>query len=155
MQLSLTFKILSMKNKVIAYIAYFLLFAQIVLTAIILIINKTIPTHWNFSGEIDATGSPYNILIITAANIFSFLFLSWLGKHPEYCNFPRPFKNQELAFSNIYSLCNRVRLYMSVLFLYMTIVSLYPNLPILTPILLLMACLMYTTIKWIIKLGKS
>lgn len=143
-----------MKTNIISYISSVFILFQIVLSIIVVIIHKTIPLHWNIYGEIDSYGSSYNIFILTSINIFSCILLRWLSKHPESCNFPRPFKNRDVAFSNMSALLRRVELYVCALFLYITIGTLCHNLWI-SIIYLLIAGIIYTTIVGIIKLYKS
>ena len=82
------------------------------------------------------------------------MLLRWLSKHPEACNFPRPFKDREVAFSNMSILLKQVELYISAIFLYITIGILCHNLWI--PFIYLWAvCLVYTIIVGIIRLCKS
>lgn len=143
-----------MKTKIISYLISIFILIQIVLSIIVVIIHKTIPLHWNIYGEIDTYESSYNIFILTSINILSYILLRWLSKHPESCNFPRPFKNRDVAFSNMSSLLRWVELYICAIFLYITIGILCHNLWI--PIIyLLIAGIIYTTIVGIIKLYKS
>ncbi len=143
-----------MKTKIISYIIFVFILIQIVLSIIVVVVNKTIPIHWDISGEIDAYGSSYNIFILTLINILSYILLRWLSKHPELCNFPRPFKNREVAFSNMSALLKWVELYVCAIILYITIGILCHHLWI-SIIYLIVACLVYTTIVGIIKLYKS
>lgn len=143
-----------MKTKMISYIISVFILIQIVLSIIVVVIHKTIPLHWNISGEIDAYGSSYNIFILTSINILSYILLRWLSMHPESCNFPRPFKNRDVAFNNMSALLKWVELYVCAIILYITIGILCHNLWI-SIIYLLIAGLVYTTIIGIIKLYKS
>ena len=95
-----------MRTKIISHISFAFLAIQMVLSIVLVAIGETIPVHWNICGEIDAYGSAYNILIVTFLNVLSYILLRWLSKHPEVCNFPRPFKDKDVAFSNMSSLLN-------------------------------------------------
>lgn len=143
-----------MGTKIISYISFAFLAIQIVLSIIIVAIDKTIPIHWNIYGEIDTYGDAYNILIVTFLNILSYILLHWLSMHPEVCNFPRPFKDKDVAFSNMSALLKWVELYVAALMLYITIGTLCNNLWI-PVIYLLIIGLIYTTIAGIIRLSRS
>lgn len=143
-----------MKNKAISFITYLFLTTQLVLSIIIFLIDNTIPIHWNISGDVDAYGSSYYILVITSINFASFILLRWLSLHPEVCNFPQPFKNKEIAFINMSSMLKLIELYISAIFLYITIGTICNNMCIYI-IYIFMICLIYTIIAGIVKLCKS
>lgn len=143
-----------MKTKLIAHTISVLVSIQVVLSIIVVVKYNTIPLHWDISGEIDYYGSSYNIFILTSINIVCYIILRWLGQHPESCNFPRPFKNREVAFRNMSILLKWVELYVCTIFLYLTLSILCRNMCILI-IYLLIAGLIYTSIAGIIKLYKS
>lgn len=143
-----------MKNKVISLIVFLFIVTQFVLSIVVFLTDETIPIHWNLYGEIDAYGSSSNIFIITSINIASYIFLRWLSLHPEFCNFPRPFKNRDIAFKNMSSLLRWVELYVSAIILYITTGTISHNLYIYI-IYILVICLIITTIVGINKLSKS
>ena len=143
-----------MKNKVVSFISYLFLAAQFVLSIVISLIEKNIPIHWNIYGDVDAYGSSYYIFVITSINFASFIFLRWLSLHPEVCNFPRPFKNKDIAYSIMSAMLKMVELYISALFLYITIGTFSRNLCIYI-IYIFISCLIYTIVAGIVKLCKS
>lgn len=49
-----------MKNNVVKYLDFVLLVAQVVMAVVIALSRDVIPTHWNYSGEIDGCGSSYS-----------------------------------------------------------------------------------------------
>ncbi|MDE7179846.1 MAG: DUF1648 domain-containing protein [Muribaculaceae bacterium] len=143
-----------MKNNILSGVTIAFIIIQIVLSIVVVVSAKTIPTHWNAYGEIDAYGSCYNILYVTAFNVLIYILLRWTSNHPEYCNFPQPFKDKEVAYANLKRFSQWIELWMSAMFLYITIGTLYHHLWIWV-IFLIAGVIIYTSIVWIIKLAKS
>lgn len=110
-----------MKNNVVKYTDAVLLAVQIILSAIIAFSRDEIPTHWNYRGEIDDSGSSFTILLLSLINILLFVLFNWLKKHPELCNFPRPFKNREAAYAAMKALVTSVSIFINVIFLFVTL----------------------------------
>lgn len=143
-----------MKNKIITCTTLLLLLIQAVLAIAVVESGKTIPIHWNLHGEIDAYGQSYNALFIVICNVLSYAILRWLSKHPEACNYPRPFKDKEKAYANVSTMLNWVAFYLCAVFLYITIGIVYHKLwmPV---ICILFLGLIYSVILGIIRLIKS
>lgn len=49
-----------------------------------------VPTHYNFSGQIDSWGSKYTLAILPGAALFVFLMLTILERYPHVYNYPFP-----------------------------------------------------------------
>lgn len=143
-----------MKNKLIAYINILFLIIQLFLSAIILLTRKQIPLHWDIYGKIDSYGSAWNIVILALLNIFFNVIFHWLKCHPEFCNFPRAFKNPNIAFKYMSNLIQWLGFYVSLLFLYITIGIIFHRIWIWFFFTLIIV-FMFSIIIYIIKLWKS
>lgn len=141
-------------NKLISLFSILFSIIQIVLSFIIIIENKTIPTHWNLLGEVDEYGSSINILIITIINILSFISLTFLSNHPEICNFPSPYKNKKIAFKKMSNLITLIKLFISVIFFYITLSCLF-NIFNVYFLIIIFVCLVVETIIGVVGLVKS
>jgi len=49
---------------------------------------ETIPTHFNFQGEIDSYGSKSSLFLLPAFSTFIFIALSWINRYPHIFNYP-------------------------------------------------------------------
>lgn len=143
-----------MNNKCIAYINILFLIIQFFLSAVIILKGNQIPLHWDICEKIDSYGSAWNIVILVLLNIFLNVVFHWLKRHPEFCNFPRPFKNRDIAFRNMSNLIQWIGFYVSLLFLYLTVGILFHRIWIWCFFTLIIAFI-FTIIAGIVKLWKS
>ena len=143
-----------MKNKIILYITCLFVVVQTVLSILIFLNEKTIPLHWNLTGAVDSYGNSYNVFVLTVINITSYILLYWLSLHPEICNFPRPFKDRDVAFKNMSSMLRWIELFLSAIFLYITIGIFFHYMSVYI-IYLLVVSLISATVVGIKKLSKS
>lgn len=148
------FKTFLMMNKVLTFVSVAFVVIQSILAIIIVFGGGVVPTHWNIFGETDAYSNAYDIIILLIINVLSFVLLLWLSNHPEFCNFPRPFRNKEVAHKNMTRMLRWLGLYVSAIFLYITIGVLTGSLSI-AILLLILGCASYTMVVGIVRLSKS
>lgn len=87
-----------------------LLMVQIVLTCMVVMWRNEIPLHWNLAGEIDRTGSAYEIIWLVVISAAIYLLLTFLQRHPERCNFPFKYHDRDEAFRLMSELVGCIKL---------------------------------------------
>lgn len=100
----------------------------ILLSTILIIItlcngSKYLPSHWNISGEIDSYDDSASVLILLISSIIIYAFMTFFQRNPQYCNYPRPFKDFNKAHKIMAHFAYVTKTITIALFTYFTICS--------------------------------
>ena len=97
----------------------------------------TLPMHWNMKGEVDRTGSSWELLIPMGIAIAMYLLFWFLEKHPEYSNtnLRREVKEKGKAMLSNYSANLNIIMSIVMLYVMLTITMVLPLTPVVTTLM--------------------
>lgn len=101
---------------------FFLLAAWVVGVWIQFDNRAEVPLHFNAQGEVDRWGDASTALLLTAIALVLYGLLTWLQRHPRWCNYPVEITdaNRERVYRQMSRIVGRIKTLVMCLFLYIT-----------------------------------
>lgn len=84
---------------------------------------ENLPSHWAINGSIDSYDNSESIIMLPIFSIIIYVLFTFFQKRPQYCNFPKPFRNKETAYKIMADFAYSIKVITIILLSYFTICS--------------------------------
>ncbi len=86
--------------------------------------QQCVPLHWDVHGCVDEYGSAYYVLLLPFVSTCVYLLMTFFEKHPNYCNWPRKFHDEQVGNMLLGRLVGKLKL-LTMLFLTFIVYKVY------------------------------
>ena len=97
---------------------------QIGICVIMIIGRQCVPLRWDVHGCVDEYGRAYYALLLPFVSICVYLLMTFFEKHPNYCNWPRKFYDEQVGYCLVGGLVGKLKL-LTMLFLTFIVYKVY------------------------------
>ena len=108
-------------SKIINLLNILLLLFQLSLSCWLIVNQERIPIHWSIDGSIDSYGSPYIVLLLPFSALIAWGLISFIKRHPQYCNMPPSVKDKSKGMIVIKQMLDMIVLWSFLLTSFLTV----------------------------------